>query len=244
MDVLPLEGAEAALVHDAGEPAVHEPLCGGYVDEERFADDTGDEDSVVDEEAEALEEFFPAAVAATAGSDPNQAELDVGAAPSATAEEIVLAALQKEEPAIGLEHEGPDVAGVAEEVGEAPVEGGPPAHARPEDAAPPPPAAPPPAEWENLSDPTLNGYIYNGGRCVARRVIGRPSSRVHITCYRHRDCWFHTRIPDEPPLADIKRWVMETEETPAGATVRVNKGFKQAHLAVARGRFVVANSSR
>ena len=192
-------------MHDAGEPAVHEPLCDRYLDEERFADDTGDEDSVVGEEAEALEEFFLAAVAATAGSDPNQAELDVGAAPSATAEEIVLAALQKEGPAIGLEHEGPDVAGVAEEVGEAPVEGGPPAHARPEDAAPPPPpVAPPPAEWENLSDPNSDGYIYNGGRCVARIVVGRPSSRAHITCYRHRDCWFDTRESDEPPIADIK----------------------------------------
>ena len=231
-------------MHDAGEPAVHEPLCGGYVDEERFADDTGDEDSVVDEEAEALEEFFPAAVAATAGSDPNQAELDVGAAPSATAGEIVLAALQEEGPAIGLEHEDPDVAGVAEEAVEAPVEGGPPAHASHEDAAPPPPVAPPPAEWETIIDPSPFGYIYHGGRCVARRVSGRPSSRVHITCYRHRVCWFHLRIPDEPPLADITSWVMETEETPAGASTLVNKGFKQAHLAVARERFAVAHSSK
>ena len=129
MDVLPLEGAEAALVHDAGEPAVPEPFCGRYLDEERFADDTGDEDSEVDEEVEAFEEFFPADVAATAAFDPNQAELDVGAAPSAAAEDIVIAALQKAGPAIGLEHEGPDVAGVAEETGEATVEGGPPAHA-------------------------------------------------------------------------------------------------------------------
>ena len=123
MDVLPLEGAEAALVHDAGEPAVHEPLCGGDVDEERFADDTGDEDSVVDEEAEALEEFFPAAVAATAGSDPNQAELNVGLAPSASADAIVLAALEATGLAIGLEQEALDVAGVADEAVEAPVEG-------------------------------------------------------------------------------------------------------------------------
>ena len=60
MDVLPLEGAEAVLVHDAGEPAVHEPLCDRYLDEEVFADDTGDEDSRADEEAEALEEFLSA----------------------------------------------------------------------------------------------------------------------------------------------------------------------------------------
>ena len=94
------------------------------------------------------------------------------------------------------------------------------------------------APWNELSEVSPLGYVYDKTpRSVLRVQRGKPSRSTTINCYRHPSCRLLLRESETPADIELLKWLYEVPAATNTMTREERKALAERHVAIGRARW-------